>query len=64
MNLDDIPRKPTSIIQNVAPGPPVPIAIATPAILPNPTVADKAVVNAWKAGYLSTPASFGIFSPN
>ena len=54
VNLDDIPRKPTKIIQKVAPGPPVPIAIATPAIFPNPTVADKAVVNAWK----------GVTSPN
>ena len=43
-----MPRKPTNIIQKVAPGPPVPIAIATPAIFPNPTVAERAVVNAWK----------------
>ena len=35
-----------SIIQKVAPGPPKLTAIATPAILPNPTVAAVAVHNA------------------
>ena len=46
VNFEDIPRNPTSIIQKVAPGPPVPIAMATPAIFPRPTVADRAVVSA------------------
>ena len=53
-----MPRKPTKIIQKVAPGPPVPIAIATPAILPSPTVADKAVVRAWKC---DTSPLFALF---
>src|SRR5690606_2115815 len=33
-------------IQNSAPGPPTAIAVATPAMLPVPTVADSAVINA------------------
>ena len=43
-----MPKNPAKIIQTVAPGPPIAIATATPAILPKPTVADKAAVNAWK----------------
>jgi hypothetical protein len=35
-------------IQNMAPGPPMDIAVATPAILPMPTVLAKAIVVAWK----------------
>ena len=35
-------------IQKVAPGPPIPTATATPAILPSPTVPDSAVASAWK----------------
>ena len=45
-NLEAIPNKPAIIIQNVAPGPPIEIATATPAILPKPTVAESAAVNA------------------
>ncbi len=45
-NLEDIPIKPAKIIQKVAPGPPKDIAIATPAILPKPTVPDNAAVRA------------------
>ena len=45
-NFDDIPKSPAIIIQKVAPGPPIATATATPAILPRPTVADKAVVSA------------------
>jgi len=55
-NLDDIPRKPASTIQNAAPGPPSAMAVVTPAILPSPTVADRAVVSAWK--WLTSPVSF------
>ena len=47
-NFVDIPKKPAIINQNVAPGPPIEITIATPAIFPIPTVPDTAVVNAWK----------------
>ena len=46
MNLDVMPSKPATTIQNVAPGPPVATTIATPAISPSPTVADSAAVSA------------------
>ena len=45
-NFSDIPSKPATIIQKVAPGPPKLTAIATPAIFPNPTVAAHAVQRA------------------
>ena len=45
-NLVDIPIIPLIHIQNIAPGPPIEIATATPAILPIPTVAESAVVKA------------------
>jgi hypothetical protein len=45
-NLDAIPKSPATIIQKVAPAPPIETAIATPAILPNPTVAESAAVKA------------------
>ena len=45
-NFVDMPRKPATINQNVAPGPPMEITIATPAILPIPTVPETAVDNA------------------
>ncbi len=35
-------------IQNTAPGPPIPIAVAVPAMLPVPTRPDNAIDNAWK----------------
>ena len=41
-----MPRKPIIHIQNTAPGPPSEIAIATPPMLPSPTVADSAVESA------------------
>ena len=42
----DIPSKPATIIQKVAPGPPIEIATATPPIFPIPTVPETAVANA------------------
>ena len=42
-----MPRKPASIIHNVAPGPPSVTATATPPMLPRPTVPDTAVLSAW-----------------
>ena len=45
-NLVDIPIRPLIHIQNIAPGPPIEIATATPAIFPIPTVAERAVVKA------------------
>jgi len=41
-----IPTSPVIHIQNRAPGPPRAIAVATPTILPVPTVAESAVINA------------------
>ncbi len=52
-----MPRKPATIIQNVAPGPPTLMAMATPAMLPSPTVADRAVLSAWKCD--TSPGSSG-----
>src|SRR3970040_458962 len=46
--LRHMPTLPAIHIQNMAPGPPSEIAIATPAMLPKPTVAESAVDSAWK----------------
>ena len=46
-NLVAIPKIPVNHIQTGAPGPPMLIAAATPAILPLPTVAERAIINAW-----------------
>ena len=40
-----IPNTAETHIQKIAPGPPTNIAVATPAILPVPTVAESAVVS-------------------
>ena len=42
VNFDDMPRNPAMIIQKIAPGPPRLTAMATPAMLPKPTVAESA----------------------
>ena len=39
---------PARVIQKTAPGPPIVIAIATPPILPMPTVPETAADSAWK----------------
>ena len=44
--------------QNTAPGPPIAIAPATPATLPVPTVAARAVHTAWKGVRAPSEASF------
>ena len=41
-----IPKSPVIHIQNIAPGPPNAIAVATPTIFPVPTVEANAVINA------------------
>ena len=41
-----MPTRAVIHIQNTAPGPPTAMAVATPAILPVPTVADRAVIKA------------------
>ncbi len=45
--FEAIPSSPVTHIQKRAPGPPMPIAVATPTMLPVPTVAASAVVSAW-----------------
>ncbi len=52
-----IPRNAVTHIQKRAPGPPKWMAMATPAMLPIPTVADSAVVSAWK--WATSPGSSG-----
>ena len=46
MNFIDMPKSAPKNIQKAAPGPPIEIEIATPAILPRPIVPDKAVASA------------------
>ena len=43
-----MPKKAVIHIQNTAPGPPETMAVATPAMLPVPMVADRAVISALK----------------
>ena len=45
--LAAMPKMAETHIQNTAPGPPRVMAVATPAMLPTPTVAASAVVRAW-----------------
>ena len=45
-NLADMLKNAIKIIQKTAPGPPKETATATPAIFPNPIVADRAEVKA------------------
>ena len=56
-----MPKMAVIHIQNTAPGPPVTTAVATPAMLPVPMVADKAVISAPKCDTSpswSLPSSF------
>jgi hypothetical protein len=43
-----VAKRASSHIQKIAPGPPIESAVATPAILPIPTVLANAVLAAWK----------------
>ncbi len=54
-----IPTKAAIHIQNNAPGPPMAMALETPAMLPVPTVPPRAVAKAPKA--LINPPSFSSF---
>lgn len=47
-SIADTPNETEIHIQKTAPGPPIAIAPTTPAILPVPTVAARAVQTAWK----------------
>ena len=62
-NLVVIPKIAVIHIQNIAAGPPVHIANATPPILPVPTAPDIAVVSASKA-VVSPSASDLVFLPD
>jgi hypothetical protein len=42
-------------IQNTAPGPPITIAVATPAIFPFPTIPDNADMSAWNGVMFPSP---------
>ena len=55
--FDAIPTRPVIHIHTNAPGPPTEIAVATPTILPTPTVAARAVVNAWYCVMSPSPPS-------
>ena len=57
-NLSAIAKTAPTHIQNIAPGPPTEIAIATPAMLPRPTVPDNAVA---KAPKVETSPSLSFF---
>ena len=59
-NLAVIPKRAASHIQNTAPGPPTEMAIATPAMLPRPTVAESALVRArkWEISPSSSGSSY------
>jgi hypothetical protein len=57
-NFAVMPNTATTIIHSTAPGPPVMMATATPAMLPRPTVADSALVRARK--WLISPSSSGL----
>ena len=48
-----MPKNAATSIQKSAPGPPVPMAVATPTMLPVPIVAESAVHNAPK--WLTSP---------
>lgn len=52
-----IPKNAAIHIQKIAPGPPIAIAVAAPAILPVPTCAAIAVASAWKEDIPSASAS-------
>ena len=56
-NLVHMPSRPATIIQNVAPGPPMTTAAPTPAMLPRPTVPETAEDSAWK--WVTSPGSLG-----
>ena len=58
----DIPKNPAKNNQKAAPGPPIPIATATPPMLPMPTVPEIAVDTAWKCD-ISPSASGSLYHP-
>ena len=51
-----MPKRPETHSQNSAPGPPMTIAVATPAMLPTPTVEASAVATAWNGVTLPVPS--------
>ena len=53
-----MPKTAVTTIQKTAPGPPTLTAMATPAMLPRPIVADSALDSAWK--WEISPGSSGL----
>ena len=60
-NLVHMPSSAEHHIQNTAPGPPMAMAPATPAMVPVPTVAASAVQTAWNGVMVPSEASFFFF---
>ena len=48
MKADPAPRNAMAHIQNIAPGPPMAMAVATPAMFPVPTRPPRAMAKPWK----------------
>ena len=63
-NLVHMPSTPDTHSQNSAPGPPIEIAVATPAMLPTPTVDASAVATAWNGETSPGPAAFCVSLPS
>ena len=55
MNAEALPMRAMSHIQKTAPGPPVAMAVATPAMLPVPTRLAVDTMRAWNAETLFSP---------
>ena len=58
--LVHMPTTPDTHSQNTAPGPPMAMAVATPAMLPTPTVDASAVATAWNGETLPAAAWVGL----
>ena len=63
-NLVHMPSTPDTQSQNNAPGPPMAMAVATPAIFPTPTVDASAVATAWNGETVPGPALFCVILPS
>ena len=54
------PKKAINHIHTIAPGPPKPMAVATPTMLPVPTLPERAMAKAWND---EMPTFFAAFTP-
>ncbi len=64
MNAVAMPTTATTHIQKTAPGPPMPIASATPVTFPVPTREAALIVNAWNGEIPSFSSFFSVISLN